>query len=133
MFGTEKVICPKNSEGWMVGVWDGLNLDWSKLSWELFGLIQTFFYLYPNSIQTGGVVQFCHFVLFISFLILSELQWTASLFKFTSKLSPENVNANSLPSLNPFNFIGYRKMIMHYPKEVPLNATYFSNIIREQT
>ena len=59
MFGTEKVICPKNSEGWMVGVWDGLNLDRSKLSLELFGLIQTFFYLYPNSIQTGGVVQFC--------------------------------------------------------------------------
>ena len=21
-FGTEKVICPKNSEGWLVGVWD---------------------------------------------------------------------------------------------------------------
>ena len=33
MFGTEKVICPKNSEGWMVGVWDGLNLDRSKLFW----------------------------------------------------------------------------------------------------
>ena len=55
-----------------------------------------------------------------------QLQWTASFFKFTSKLSPENVNANSLPSLNPFNFIGYRKMIMHYPKEVPINATYHS-------
>ena len=32
MFGTEKVICPKNSEGWMVGVWEGLSLDRSKLS-----------------------------------------------------------------------------------------------------
>ena len=64
--------------------------------------------------------------LFISFLILSELQWAASLFKFTPKLSPENVNANSLSSLNPFNFIGYRKMIIHYPKELPLNATYHS-------
>ena len=45
----------------MVGVWDGLNLDRSKLSWELFGLIQTFFYLFPNSLQTGGVVQFLRF------------------------------------------------------------------------
>ena len=33
MFGTEKVICPKNSEGWLVGVWDGLSLDRSKLFW----------------------------------------------------------------------------------------------------
>ena len=35
----------------MVGVWDGLNLDRSKLSWELFGLIQTFLSLsklHPN-------------------------------------------------------------------------------------
>ena len=51
MFGTEKVISPKNSEGWMVGVWDGLNLDRSKFSWELFGLIQTFLSLsklHPN-------------------------------------------------------------------------------------
>ena len=31
MFGTEKVKCQKNSKGWMVGVWDGLSLDQSKL------------------------------------------------------------------------------------------------------
>ena len=33
MFGTEKVICQKNSEGWLVGVWEGLSLDRSKLFW----------------------------------------------------------------------------------------------------
>ena len=51
-----------------------------------------------------------------------QLQWTASFFKFTSKLSPENVNANSLPSLNPFNFFGYRKMIIHYLKEFTIKC-----------
>ena len=76
MFGTEKVICPKNSEGWMVGDWDSLNLDRSKLSWELFGLIQTFFYVYPNSIQTGGVVQFCHLI---------SLNWDVKEIRFCGK------------------------------------------------
>ena len=55
MFGTEKVISPKNSEGWMVGVWDSLNLDRSKL----FGSLCC----NPNKIQTndivGGVIYFC--------------------------------------------------------------------------
>ena len=32
----------------MVGAWDGLNLDRSKLSWELFGLIQTFFIFFQT-------------------------------------------------------------------------------------
>ena len=48
MFGTEKVICPKNSEGWMVRVWDGLNLDRSKL----FGSLCS----NPNKIQTNDMV-----------------------------------------------------------------------------
>ena len=94
MFGTEKVICPKNSEGWLVRVWDGLNLDRSKLSWELFGLIQTFFYLYPNSIQTGGVVQFCQHM-------LNDLTLTTG--KVTSKAClkhPREVDMRSLGKLD---------------------------------
>ena len=57
MFGTEKVICPKNCEGWMVGVWDDLNL----------GSIPNFFPClgypkmndaHPNLIPKIGLVQF---------------------------------------------------------------------------
>ena len=43
IFGTEVLIYQKKFKGWLVGVWEGLSLDRSKLSWELFGLIQTFF------------------------------------------------------------------------------------------
>ena len=60
----QKYCMSKKSDVWLVGVCDGFSLDRSKLSWDLFGLIQTFFILsksYPNFIQTGGVVQFCRF------------------------------------------------------------------------
>ena len=50
MFGTEKVICPKNSEGWLVRVWIDPNYFGSLCS-------------NPNKIQTndmvGGVMYFC--------------------------------------------------------------------------
>ena len=55
MFGTEKVICPKNSEGWLVGVWDAL--VWIDPNY--FGSLCS----NPNKIQTndmfGGVMYFC--------------------------------------------------------------------------
>ena len=55
MFGTEKVICPKNSEGWLVGF--GTALVWIDPNY--FGSLCS----NPNKIQTndmvGGVMYFC--------------------------------------------------------------------------
>ena len=53
--GTEIIRLLRNCEGRLVGDWEGLSLDRSKLFWV--------FVKHPNKIQTNhmveGVVQFC--------------------------------------------------------------------------
>ena len=85
MFGTEKVICPKNSEGWMVGVWEGLNLGSIPNFFLCFGMHPKIIDVHPKLIPKGGVVQFCQsFSLKISLLRFISLAFILKDQYFTS-------------------------------------------------
>ena len=66
LFGTESTMWLRKLKGWLVGVWDGMNLGWIPTG----GLYPNFI---PKSQWSGGVVQFCPF-LHSFFLFFSDFQ-----------------------------------------------------------